>query len=361
MCGTCGTADALLLVYQAGLAADELLGPLAPVALTKALDLGTSRGFDRAVAILAARLRRAVGTADVDAVRAAVGVLDVDWARTTPAERRRLVSEALVSARRATSIIPERIQVPFGDTAEEVVAATRTQARRSQGLAIAADLNALDRRVVRHIVASQGNFVRDEYGRRLAGFGEDARRIVAQGLERGLGRDDLAAELERAARAALIERQPFYWEVVAASFVSQGRSFAQMSSYAEAGIERYVIEAVLDEHTTNICRLLDGKTFSVGDALQRFERIERAEQPDDIKQLLPWVRETLGPETGNPVLWVDGGKGRTTIAEVTRSAFGTRDDRGEFRGVASDGLLRDLGVSFPPFHGLCRSTTLAVV
>lgn len=360
MCGTCGTADALLLVHEAGVTADELLGALAPTALAKALDLGSPRGFDRAVALLAARLRRAVGTADVDAVRAAVGVLDVDWARTTAAQRRRLVSEALVAARRATAIIPGRIQVPFGEAAEEVVAATRAHARRSQGLAIAADLNALDRRVVRHIVGSQGNFVRDEYGRRLNGFGEEARRIVSQGLERGLGRDDLAAELERAARAALIERQPFYWEVVASSFVGQGPSFAQMSGYAEAGIERYVIEAVLDERTTNICRLLDGKTFSVGDALQRFERLERAEQPEDIKQLLPWVRETLDPNTGNPVLWVDGGQGRTTIAEVTRSAFGTRDDRGEFRGVAADALMRDLGVSFPPFHGLCRSTTLAV-
>ena len=51
----------------------------------------------------------------------------------------------------------------------------------------------------------------------------------------------LAADLERAARAVLIERQPFYWEVVAASFVGQGRSFAQMSSYAEAGIRQVVL------------------------------------------------------------------------------------------------------------------------
>jgi SPP1 gp7 family putative phage head morphogenesis protein len=357
MCGTSSTADSLLLLHEAGAAADELLGPLA--AVTKALDLGTPRGFDRAVALLAARLRRAVGTADVDAVRAAVRVLDVDWTGTTPAQRRRLVADALVAAGRATAIIPERIRVPFGEAAQQVVAATRTQARRAQGLAIAADFNTLDRRVIRHVVQSQGNFVRDEYGRRIAGFGEDARRVVGTGLEQGLGRDDIAAELERAARAALVERAPFYWEVVAATFVGQGRSFAQMSSYAEAGIERYVIEAVLDEQTTNICRFLHGKSFSVGDALQRFEQVERAERPEDIKQLIPWVRESLDPETGNPLLWVDGSGGRTTIAEVTRSAMGTRDDRGEFRRVASDGVLREVGVGVPPFHGLCRTTTVA--
>ncbi len=40
------------------------------------------------------------------------------------------------------------------------------------------------------------------------------------GLEEGLGRDDIAVGLERAARAALVYRAPFYWETVAASFIS---------------------------------------------------------------------------------------------------------------------------------------------
>ncbi len=361
MCGTSGTADRLLVMHEARVAADELLGDYLRLPLRKAINLGLPGGFDRAVALLAARLRRATGRADVDAVRDAMAVLDVDWPRTTAAERRRLVSESLAAAGRATAIIPARIQVPLGDAAESVVAATRTQARRQQGLAIAADFNALDRRVVSHVVSSQGNFVRDEYGRRVDGFGEEARRIVAAGLVRGLGRDDIAADLDRAARVALVERAPFYWEVVASSFISQGRSFAQMSSYAEAGIQRYVIEAVLDERTTHICRYLHGKTFAVADALQRFERVERLEQPEDIKQELPWVRESTDPETGRTRLYADGGTGRTDLAEVTRSAFGTRDDRGDFRSLASDSALTEVGIGFPPYHGLCRSTTLGVV
>ncbi len=355
------SADRLLLVHEARVAADELLGGFSHLPLGKALDLGSPRGFDRAVAVLAARLRRAVGRADVDAVREAIRVLDVDWPRTTASDRRRLVSEALVAAGRATAIIPARIQVPLGDAAESVVAATRTQARRQQGLTIAADFNALDRRVLSHVVRSQGNFVRDEFGRRIDSFGEEARRIVSAGLEEGLGRDDIAADLERAARAALVDRAPFYWEVVASAFIGQGRSFAQMSSYAEAGIERYRIEAVLDENTTHICRYLHGKTFSVGDALQRFERVEQLDQPEDIKRELPWVRERLDPETGRTRLYVHGSAGRTELAEVARSALGTRDDRGDFRSLATDGQLGEVGIGFPPYHGLCRTTTLAVV
>jgi hypothetical protein len=134
-----------------------------------------------------------------------------------------------------------------------------------------------------------------------------------------------------------------------------------MSSYAEAGVRQYRIEAVLDEQTTNICRYLHGKTFSVADALRRFDRIEQLEDPEAIKQAMPWVREAQDRDTGRTRLYVDGGAGRTDIAEVTRSAMGTRDDRGDFRPLVSDAILSDMGIGYPPYHGLCRSTTLAVV
>lgn len=327
----------------------------------KAIRLDSPVTFDRAVALFAAELRQAVGGLDVDAVRAAVAVLDADWRSTTAEQRGRLVSEALVTAGRATAMIPERIRAPLGDAADAIVAATRDHARRGQGLAIAADFNALDRRIITHIVNSQGNFVRDEYGRRVDSFGAKARQIVAEGLEQGLGRDDIAADLEQAARHSLIERSPVYWEVVAGSFVAEGRSFAQMSSYAEAGVTRYIIEAVLDERTTEICRYLHGKAFEVGDALQRFDRLERMEQPEDIKRELPWVREGRDPETGTKLLYVNRDGGRATVAEVARSGFGNRDDRGEFNRGLSTREMMDLGISFPPYHGLCRTTTLADV
>jgi SPP1 gp7 family putative phage head morphogenesis protein len=353
-------ADRLDTVHGARIAADELLGVYLRLPLEKAISLGTPRDFDRAVALLAAQLRRAVGRSEVDAVREAMRVLDVDWGGTTAAERKRLVAAAMEAAGRATAIIPTRIQAPLGDTAEAVVTATRRDGRRRQGLAIGADLNGIDRRSIQHVVRSQGNFVRDEYGRRLDAFGEKARSVVAQGLERGLGRADIAAGLERAARAALVERAPFYWEVVASSFIGRGRSFAQMSSYAEAGIERYVVEALLDERTTHICRYLHGKTFSVSDALERFERVEQLERPEDLKRATPWVREHRDRDTGRLRLYVPSPTGRIELAEVTRSGRGTRDDRGEFVSLAADDVLRDVGIGFPPYHGLCRTVVLAL-
>ncbi len=343
----------LIELHDARVFADELLEQVLRLPVEKAMDLGSPQGFDRASTLLAARLRRSAAPAEVDALREAVAVLDVDWGRTTAAQRRRLVEESLAAAGRSTALIPQRIQVPLGEAATAVINATRTHSRQVQELAIGARFNALDHRVARHIVNAQGLFVRDEYGRRLDVFGREARRIVASGLEQGLGRSEIASELAAAARAELIDRAPFYWEVVASAFVGQGRSFAQVSSYAEAGVQRYRIEAVLDERTTHICRYLHGKTFAVEDALQKFEQVDRLEDPEAIKQALPWVRERLD---GERLTLHGAGK---PIAEVTRSALGARDDVGEFRQRLSDDRLVEAGLGFPPFHGLCRSITTA--
>ena len=70
------------------------------------------------------------------------------------------------------------------------------------------------------------------------------------------------------------------------------------------------------------------------------------------------VREAQDRETGRTWLYVDGGGGRTDLAEVTRSAMGTRDDRGDFRaGLASDGAVERGRIGFRRTTGFCRSTT----
>jgi SPP1 gp7 family putative phage head morphogenesis protein len=324
------------------------------VRLAKALDLATPHGFDVAVARLASRLRRTAAPSEANAVRAAVAELDVDWRRTSPEQRRRLVSSAMVAAGRRTALIPGEIRAPLGDAADEVVAATRSLARR-RGVAIGARFSALDRRVIQHIVGSAANFVRDEYGRRVDEFGERARQVVADGLAEGLGRDDIAAKLEKAARASLIQRSPFYWETATASFIGRGRSYTEVAGYAEAGIERYQIVAVLDEVTTPVCRWLHGKTFSVRSALDRFAKVEAADEPEAVKRLTPWIRERAAGE--RRILYVDHASGRHDVAVLRRNVGGAA----AFRALRGDDGLADLGLSFPPYHGLCRSQTVAVV
>lgn len=358
MCVACSTAD-LALVHAARQSADEILERYLRVRLRKAFDLGNPRGFDRAVASLATLLGSQAAASDDAAVRAAVAALDVDWALTAPGQRSALITQALEAAGRRTAALPRTLSATFGDAANEVVAATRDATRRGQGLAIGADFNALDGRIIRHLSTSQANYVRDEYGRRNAAFRERARQIVSDGLEAGLGRADIARDLEAAAKDIIAGRSSFYWETVAGSFVSRGRSFAQLSSYAEAGIDRYIIEAVLDERTTEICRFLDGKTFSVESGLGTFEHVEA--NPDSVKELTPWVRDGVD-SSGRQVMYVDRGGGHTRrVAIVERPGLGARDARGSYSAGLSTARLQEIGVSFPPYHGLCRSSTVADV
>ncbi len=342
-------------IFDARESADSLLAYLLGVPLAKALDLSSVSGFDQAVAALAGRLRGVAAADERQAVREAVAALDVDWVRTTAEQRRQLVAEAMRQAGRHVRAIPARLGAPLGDTAVEVVNATRTAARRHHRLAIGVEMNALDRRIVRHVARSQVLFVTDAYGRRLDELGERARAVVAEGLEAGHGRADISAALAAVAEGALTGRSRFYWEVVAGAFVARARSFAQVSSYAEAGIERYRVQAVLDEATTPTCRFLHGKTFAVRTALADFDRVEQLARPEDVKAASPWVRMKNG------VLFVEHTTGRHELADVVRSGVGSRDDVGEFRARLDDEALGALGIGPPPYHGLCRSTSTPLV
>ncbi len=359
MCDRSLTAEDHAAIVAGRRAADVLLERCVGVRLRKAFDLGTPRGLDQAVGELSGLLRARTAASDDAAVGAAVAVLDVDWRRTTPEQRRSLISRALQAAGRRTAAVPQQVRATFGQAADAVVRATRDDSRRRQRLSIGADFNALDRRIVQHLQTSEANFVTDEYGRRHEAFSAEARRIVEAALEAGLGRDDTARGLERAAADVLAGRASFYWDVVAGSFVTRGRSYAQLSAYAEAGIRRYLIEAVLDERTTEICRFLHDKAFEVRAGLGRFEQVEA--DPTRIKSLTPWVRAARDPESGRTALYVDRDGAREPLALVTRSGAGMKDDLGEFARGRSERDLADLGVTFPPYHGLCRTTTVADV
>jgi SPP1 gp7 family putative phage head morphogenesis protein len=351
MCETFGTDD-LVALGAAREAADELLAGLR-VGLTKALDLSTSRGFDLAAARLAARLRTITAKSDTEALRQALAVLDVDWRATSPSQRSALVRQAMAAAGRATARVSGAIAAPLGRAATEVVEATRGDLRRRHRLAIAADLNALDHRAIQYVTRANTLFVRDAYGRRLDVFGQRVRETVARGLEAGLGRDAIAEDVAELAQSALIRQARSYWDIVAASFVGEARSLSQISSYTEARIDRYILLAVLDEHTTDTCRFLDGKVLETSAAVRTFDRLEASDDPLAIKRERPWVRERVGQD-GRRQITV----GPNVLAIVERSGVGARDDRGEYARAVSSRELAPAGIGFPPFHGLCRTTTV---
>jgi len=355
MCDMYGIAEQLSVIQNARAAADEILEKYYRIRVEKAYDLGNPRGFDRAVTNLSRQLKNTVSDSETDAVRSALKVLDVDWNETTATQRRSLIAASMRAAGLETAEIPALTEVVFGDAADDVVSATRKFVREDQSLKIGARFNALDRRITKYLKTSNSTFIGDEYGRRNIAFGKQAAAIVSDGLEAGLGRDAIARDLERAALNTIAGQGSNYWEVVSAAFIGRGRTYSQFSAYREANITRYVIEAVLDEVTTEICRFMHGKTFTVDSGIKLFEKVEA--NPDDLKEINPWVRTRLNKD-GEQVLFVNQGDRQVPIATVEQGGLGSKDKVGSYRNSLSEKEMADLGASHPPFHGLCRTVVI---
>jgi SPP1 gp7 family putative phage head morphogenesis protein len=342
-------------------AAEDLLAGCFRVNVRKAINPLSRGGFDFIVSRIARRLRGAAAGSEEKALREAVRELDVDWPALTPEGREAAVQAMRLAVGRAPENVLPRISEVLSVEADRVVRGARKGAKETLQLRIAASLNETDKRIAKHVAASQANFVRNEFWRRADGASQKAREIVSRGIDHGLGRDDIAHELSSEIAAMVVGRSEFYWEVVASAFVGRARSFALLSSFGEAGIERYVFSAVLDERTTDVCRFMDGKVFPVGAGLDLFNRVDALENPEDIKQVQPWVRTGVD-EWGKRVLFVDrGGGSRTTVARVVESAVGQRDEVGRFSKEMSPRDLETSGLVIPPLHGLCRSSLLPVL
>jgi SPP1 gp7 family putative phage head morphogenesis protein len=230
---------------------------------------------------------------------------------------------------------------------------------------IGASLSARERDIARRIGQDALAFVTDEYRRRSEAASEAARRIISQGLAQGLGRREIGGDLARALTDSVQGRTENYWRIVAAATTSRNRSFGQLAGYRAAGIVGYEWIALMDDRCCEVCRYLNGQIFPVDDALARFDRATRNQNPEEAINEFAWYRQ-VGGVTGEDGLRRGGdiyvsprGQGPTELlATVERSGMGTNDDRGEHtthRSVLSAG-----GTITPPAHGACRCTTVPV-
>jgi SPP1 gp7 family putative phage head morphogenesis protein len=351
-------AEALDLFGAGADAAEDLLRDVFRV--EKALDPLDQGDFMTIVRRLSRALRDVAVPAEDAALRHALERLDVDWPNLAPAARDQVVRAARQALRGVEDQVLPVVEQQFEAEAERVVGRTRRSTVRRFGLRIGADLTATDERIAKFVRESQGNFVRDEYGRRREDFSRKAKDIVTSGVERGLGRDDIVAELSGAMSRDAFDRTRDYWEIVSMVFTNRARTFTQVAAFEEAGIERYRFEAVLDEATSEVCRFMHGKVFTVGKAADRFREVERARDPELIREVQPFVQVGADRE-GNQVLFYERGDRRRAVAQVDEPGVGERDEVGRYSRALSPGQLEAAGVTVPPLHGRCRSTIVAEV
>lgn len=343
-------------------AVEDVLRRALRVDIAKALDPLDPEDFDTIVARLQRAMSRAAAGQEAKVLNAAVNALDVDWANMTAAQRTRLIEATASTLMR----IPARTVGPLVSTlevaGERIQRGTRTSVRATIESTIRIGLSAADRRVTEHAAASQAHYITDQWGRRRDDWSRTAREIVARGLEEGLGQDEIAAILRsRLGPLAGARESARYYSLIASSYAARSRSFAHLRSFEDAGIERYIFEAIMDEHTTDQCACLNGRRFETAAALATYDAVARSDDPEAVIDLQPWVRAGVGPD-GSRVLYTERRDGtRTTIATVETSRVGQRDAPGVYSNVRSTSDLQAMGVCMPPLHAHCRSTIVADV
>lgn len=335
-------------------AAEDLLRGVYRLEVSKALDPLDKHDFLVIVQRLARALRGASGAAEAGALRRALDTLDVDWTKLTATARERVIRAAHHAMRDVAAQVLPRVDQIFEVEANRVVGSSRRSTARQFGLRLGASTSRTDARIAAFIRTSQGHFIRDEYGRRRDDLCEHARGIVAAGLEQGLGRDDIVRKLSADMATAAIGRGKAYWDTIAMSFANRGRTYTQLAAFDEAGVERFRFDAVLDESTSHQCRFMHGRVFSVGRAMQLFDEVEQASEPEHIKNLQPWV-QVGADDAGNQVLYYQRAGRRHVVAQVDEGAVGQADRVGRYSRALTADQLEAAGVSTPPIHGRCRS------
>lgn len=349
-------------LYEDGAAAvEEILRDVYRLNVWKALNPTNRKDFLAIVSRLSRSLRRATAGDEAKVLRAALGRLDVDWANLTAAQRARAVAAATKALNPLPKVILPKVDKVFEVSGTRVVGQTRKAVKRRFGLKIQSATRLVDDRATRELVRSQGNFITDALGVRRQNFSAQARRIVSGGLEQGLGRQAIADNLRGQLTASSLRQSKNYWQVVASAFVQRARTTSSLMSFKEAEIARYEFEAVLDQVTTEVCRFMHGKKFTVDSGLKHMESIRGERDPDVVKDTLPWVRNRKDSQ-GRNVMAFDRADGtQQSIGVVKEPGFGEADKIGTYTNTMSDQSLSKNGIQMPPLHGLCRSTVVPEV
>lgn len=337
---------------------DELIDYVYGVNLNKILDPTKKGDYEKIVRRLGAALRKANAGEEAKALRKALQRLDVDWPNMTGKQR----NEVIKAASAAFNPLPGKTLPNMNDglnlSGRKTVKGAKLGSKKEYSLEIATSFTAVDKSITKTMSQQQINFIRDEYGRRQVGFSKSARSIVADGLEQGLGRVDIAEELSQQLTAKGVRRNRWYWELISATFTNRSRTYGQLTSFQDAQIQRYVFEAVMDEATTEICRFMDRKTFEVSTAMQVYQDLDSLADPEDVKFSTPWVTTSRNKDGDQVLSYKQPSGRRRTVAQVQSPGFGGLKP-GSYSGGLDPAALSRAGIMMPPLHGFCRSTILA--
>lgn len=318
----------------------------------KAGDPLTPGGFDALVIGMARELVGVAAPTEKRAIKAFLRTVDVDFATMTEEQRAKVIVEAGKNYLGVAVEAVPNVRTAIMRNGQVVVESVKGATAEKYGKNIDPSFNLIDRKGVEAAATRQAHFARDKFGQRSVALSTQARAIVSSGMERGLDRFAIAQEIEESIGDT--GKTNAYWQVVASAFIGRSRTISMLSSFDEIGISKFQFESVLDEVTSDVCRFLHGKTFSVSSAIQRFAEVDDSDNPEAVKDLQPWAYTAKHPEGGEAIYYKSKGE-RHTVARIDASASGQKDKTGSFSSGLSGEAIERAGLSSPPLHGHCRS------
>ena len=328
------------------------LGRLAPVRKASPLDPLDPNDFDLIVAALSKLVRES--TVAVEARRLAQWFNRVGGKLVTPAQVDAAARSLETTIRSIGTPAWEAIQGKLRVSAQRTATGSRRGSIRQNDLKIPVATGVPDRQAIDRVVNANVHFVRDYYGELAPTSSAKMRGIVADGVERGLSTTDIGRNVRRGLTGHVSRWGDAYYDVVASAVTGRSRSYSLLGSFRDAGIERYVIEAVLDETTTDHCRFMHGQILEVDAGLQRYAAADALRDPTDINYEMPWMERRLiqqGEDQGKYGLYIPSRDGRQLAAVIERSGVGARDDTGSYSRAMSPRQLANANIGPPPWHG----------
>lgn len=172
----------------------------------------------------------------------------------------------------------------------ELVGAAYLLGRKITGLEIGirpnfelADLQAFNV-LGQHAMFWIGNYYSSSLGHTIASA------VMDLALKQGLGRAEVGRELETKLGHIFKDKGSAYWKGLAATTVTRARALGGVQSMIEAEVEDYEIIAMGDERMCPLCGHMHGKVFRVEDAAALRDAMLTASNPEEIKQLHPWLK-----------------------------------------------------------------------
>ncbi|MCP4573231.1 MAG: hypothetical protein GY838_12830 [bacterium] len=345
--------------------ATKAAGSVARLVKAKDSDPYDPREFDALVDALARDLNREAVPAFKKTVEKAITSSRIDWASATPRQVHGFSTRLAKKLDASAAAVYRSVGPGLAKTAVGMATSARSSFVKKHNLRVDRAIELKDKAAVTRAAATNAHYIRNfASGQMSESLSSQARDIIQTGINKGESSRVIGKELHRRLSDAAEAQTEAYFRMVASTVQTRAREYSSLRSMQDAGIQVYEWSSVLDEATTEICRWLDGKQFSVDASLERYAAADALEDPTDIKHTMPWFYEKKiqgGSHGGKTGIFMQQAGGLQRVAVVEKSGRGQRDEIGKYSNAKSVKGLQGNGFSPPPAHGGCRSTAIPVL